>query len=161
MRVYLMRHGPAIDRESPSCPPDPERPLSSAGAKKTRAVIEGLRRLDLAPDLLLSSPYVRAWQTADLVRKALGTGEISASEALLPLAQPDLLLAELRRRKPTVAFCVGHLPHLDLALAAMLAAPQELTSLKKAGVACVELPARGSGLLLWLATPSMLRLLGD
>ena len=59
MRIVLLRHGIAIDRDHPDCPPDPERFLTSEGQQRTRRAVKGLRRLDVRPDLVLSSPWTR------------------------------------------------------------------------------------------------------
>ena len=67
MRLYLMRHGIAIDREDVDCPPEPERYLTPKGIQRTRAAARGLRDLRIKPASLLSSPYVRAVQTGEIV----------------------------------------------------------------------------------------------
>ena len=64
MEIYVVRHGIAIDREDPKCPPDPERYLTEEGIEKTKRVAAAVAALSATPDLLLSSPYVRATQTA-------------------------------------------------------------------------------------------------
>ncbi len=72
MRLYLMRHGIAIDREDPDCPPDPERYLTPKGIQRTRAAARGLRALRVKPTALLTSPFVRAVQTGEIVCEVLG-----------------------------------------------------------------------------------------
>ena len=67
MRLYLMRHGIAIDREDPDCPSDPERYLTPKGIQRTRAAARGLRALRVKPTALLTSPFVRAVQTGEVV----------------------------------------------------------------------------------------------
>jgi phosphohistidine phosphatase SixA len=118
-----------------------------------------LRRLGVAPALVLTSAYVRAQQTAEIAGNTLGLGKdgLRETDALVPDADPDRLLVELRSTKAEDVLCVGHLPQLDLALAALLRLPAAITSLKKAGVACVDWNGRGRGTLLWLATPKLLR----
>ncbi len=162
MRVYLMRHGAAVDRENPACPPDAERPLTDEGKARSRQAAEGLRLLGVAPELVLTSAYVRARQTAEIACEVLGLGKdrLRETDALIPGADPQGLLAELRRSKAQEALCVGHLPHLDRALAALLDLTAPVTSLKKSGVACLDWSGRGRGILLWLATPKLLRKLG-
>ncbi|MEO8635302.1 MAG: histidine phosphatase family protein [Gemmatimonadales bacterium] len=72
MRLLLIRHADAGDRDDTLWPDDTERPLSERGRKRQARVAKRLRRQDLVPDLLLSSPWLRAWQTsgltADIVR---------------------------------------------------------------------------------------------
>ena len=71
MEIYVVRHGIAIDREDPKCPPDPERYLTEEGIEKTKRVAAAVAALTASPDLLLSSPYVRAMQTAEIFAAAL------------------------------------------------------------------------------------------
>src|ERR1700682_4369119 len=71
MQLYIVRHGIAIDREDPKCPPDPERYLTEEGIEKTKQVAKGVAALGVAADLFLTSPYVRAAQTAQIFASAL------------------------------------------------------------------------------------------
>ena len=70
MEIYVVRHGIAIDREDPKCPPDPERYLTEEGIEKTKRVAAAVAALSSTPDVLLSSPYVRATQTAEIFAAA-------------------------------------------------------------------------------------------
>src|SRR5437870_13101791 len=90
MQLYIVRHGIAIDREDPKCPPDPERHLSEEGVEKTKAVAKGLASLRVAPGLFVPSPYTRAVQTAEIFGDALDYSKqkIRRSELLLPGAHP-------------------------------------------------------------------------
>ena len=162
MRLYLMRHGIAVDREDPDCPPDAERPLTPDGAKRTRDAAQGLKWLDIAPDWVLTSPYVRAKQTAGIVLDVLRSAHLrpTPTDALLPEADPSLLRKALKSEAGASVLAVGHLPHLDLAIAHLLDAPHGVTELKKAGVVCLELPADGPGTILWALPPKLLRRLG-
>ncbi len=162
MRLYIVRHGIAIDRDDPKCPADPDRYLTDEGVQKTRKAAEGLAALGADPDLLLSSPYVRAWQTAEIFAAALGysNGKIRKTDHLLPGAQPAALFRELAKEKNARSvFLFGHAPNVDDVLAAALGVNHHITSMKKAGVALLELkqvsPATGE--LLWLAPPKLLK----
>jgi len=158
MRVYLMRHGPAVDRNDPDCPPDPDRPLTAQGVHRTRLAALGLVHLGIAPTVVLVSPYVRARETAELVLVAfnLNRRALVVTDALLPDARPQRVPALVRGRRSPEVLCVGHLPHLDLAIAHLVGVQEAITFLKKAGVACVDLPPRGSGTLVWLLTGKQL-----
>ena len=162
MELYIVRHGMAIDREDPQCPADPERYLTEEGFAKTKQVAKGVFALGATPDLLLSSPYVRAMQTAELFADALGYSKqkIRKTEALLPGNDPLGLFRELAREKQASSvFCFGHAPQLDEVIAYALGSKHVVTALKKAGVALVELRrvSPPSGTLAWLGTPKMLR----
>ena len=71
MRLYLMRHGIAIDREDPDCPTEEERYLTSKGIDRTRSAAHGLAELKVKPAVLLTSPLVRAVQTGEIVCEVL------------------------------------------------------------------------------------------
>ena len=164
MRLYLMRHGPAIDREDPDCPPDPERYLTPKGVERTRAAAQGLLELNVKPTALFTSPYVRAVQTGEIVCEALDLDpkNLHATDALKSEAKPQRLADELSKIKANEIICFGHAPQLDefIAYAALTGVP--FTSLRKAGVACLEMESFSAprAALVWLLTPKALRKLG-
>ncbi|OLD22032.1 MAG: phosphohistidine phosphatase SixA [Acidobacteria bacterium 13_1_40CM_3_56_11] len=115
MQLYIVRHGIAIDREDPKCPPDPERYLTEEGVEKTKQVAKGLAALGVTGDLFLTSPYVRAAQTAEIFASALeyAKQKIRRTDLLLPGAEPSQLFRELAKEKQASAvFLVGHAPQL-------------------------------------------------
>lgn len=162
MEIYVVRHGIAIDREDPKCPPDPERYLTEEGVEKTKRVAAGVAALCATADVLLSSPYVRAMQTAEIFATALDypKQKIRQTDLLLPGAEPTLLFRELAKDKHhSTLFIFGHAPQLDDVIATALGSKHHMTSLKKAGVALLELKriSPPNGQLVWLATPKLLR----
>jgi phosphohistidine phosphatase len=162
MQLYIVRHGIAIDREDPKCPPEAERYLTEEGIERTRQVAKGIASLGAHADLMVSSPLVRATQTAVIFAKALDYPEdkIRHTESLLPGAEPAALLRELAREKnASSVFCFGHAPHVDGLLAAAVGAHRHITAMKKAGVAFVELKriSPPNGQLVWLVTPKLFR----
>lgn len=165
MLVYLVRHGIAVDREDPDCPPDAERPLTKKGAQKARQVLSGLLEMGAKPAAILSSPLVRAWQTAEIAATVFrfSKEKIRRTDALLPEAEPAGLLKELARLNAEEVLCTGHAPHLDEFLALATGHRSSFTALKKAGVACLEFesPAPGRAVLYALYPPRTLRALGD
>lgn len=165
MRVILLRHGIATDRDDPACPPDPERPLTPEGRARTEAAVLGLRAIGVRPGAVLTSPYVRAAQTAAIASRVLDAPAPEPRDELLPAAPPSRLAELLRRRTEDEILCAGHEPHLGLALAVLVAGdaePDLALGLKKAGAACVETGRAGvaGGELLWLLPPKLLRRLG-
>jgi phosphohistidine phosphatase len=162
MQLYIVRHGIAIDREDPKCPPEAERYLTEEGIERTKQVAKGIAALGAHADLMISSPYVRATQTAAIFAGALDYPEhkIRHTENLLPGSEPAALLRELAREKnASSVFCFGHAPHVDALLAAAAGAQRHITSMKKAGVAFVELKrvSPPNGQLVWLVTPKLFR----
>ena len=162
MLLYIVRHGIAIDREDPKCPSDPERYLTPEGHTRTKEVARSMAALIDTPKVLISSPYVRAIQTAEIFAEALQFSKvkIEKSELLLPGAETSEFLRELARKKSVESvMCFGHAPQLDELISAALGAKKDLTELKKAGVACIELSRvyPGAGKLQWLITPRTVR----
>ena len=162
MQLYIVRHGIAIDREDPKCPAEAERYLTEEGVEKTRQVAKGIAALGIHADLMVSSPYVRAMQTAAIFAAALDypKSKIRSTDSLLPGAEPAAILRELAREKnASSVFCFGHAPHVDGLLAGALGAPHHITSMKKAGVALVELKRLSppNGQVVWLLTPKLIR----
>jgi phosphohistidine phosphatase len=162
MQLYIVRHGIAINREDSKCPAEAERYLTQEGIDKTKQVAKGVAALGATAELLISSPYVRAMQTAEIFAAALKypKTKIRQSQALLPGSEGSVLFRELAKEKQASSvFVFGHAPHLDEVIATALGSKQHITSLKKAGVALVELKrlTPPSATLVWLATPKMLR----
>lgn len=162
MQLYIVRHGIAIDREDPKCPPEAERYLTEEGIERTKQVAEAIAGLGIHADLMISSPYVRAMQTAAVFASELeySKQKIRRTDSLLPGAEPGAFLRELAREKDaSTVFCFGHAPHVDGLLAAAVGASRHITSMKKAGVALVELKRLSppNGQLVWLVTPKLLR----
>lgn len=160
MLLYLIRHGIAVDRADPKSPPEAERPLTAKGVQKTRAAALGFEELGAKPDVFISSPYVRAVQTAEIFAEALGfsPGKIRMSDALKPAANPAEILKEIQRIRAKEIACFGHAPHMDLAIAQLSSARGVFTELKKAGAVCFEHSApHGRWTLRWLVSPKILR----
>lgn len=165
MQIYVVRHGIAIDREDPKCPSEPERYLTEEGIEKTKQIAKGLAELGASPDHMLSSPYVRAMQTAEIFAHYLDYSKqkIGRTDLLLPGAEPAMLFRELAKDKQSsTVFLFGHAPQLDDVIASALGSKHHVTELKKAGVALVELKrvSPPNGQIVWLSTPKILRRMG-
>ena len=165
MRLYLMRHGVSVERDDPDCPSESERYLTPKGIDRTHEAAQGLAKMGIAPAILLTSPYVRAVQTGEIVCEVLGLDpkNLHATDALKPEATPARVAEELARLPFDEAICFGHAPHLDDFIAYALGTSAPITTLKKAGVACLDLQTISppSGQLRWLLTPKFLRTLGS
>lgn len=163
IRLYLMRHALAVERGAPGFADDARRPLTDEGKQQARKVAKGLRRLEAAFDMLLTSPYLRATQTAEQVIAVFGEN-LPRQEltALRPQATPkdtSKVLVRFASRKRLLL--IGHEPHLSAWLGEMIGGESGARCLmKKAGVACVEVdrlpPGPGQGTLRWLMTPKQL-----
>lgn len=163
MRLVIVRHADAGDREEFAATgrPDSERPLSDKGRSQMRGVVKAVRSLVPACRLVVTSPYVRAAQTAELLAGAWPDAAVEATDALEPGARPEQL-AELlagKGRHQAVAV-VGHEPDLGvLATWCMTGHDESRMVFKKAGACLLEFErgvTRGGGDLLWLMTARQL-----
>ena len=115
MQLLVIRHAIAEDQEdfARSGRDDSERPLTDEGRDKMRRAITGLRRIVSRIDLLASSPYTRARQTAELVAEGYGIDEIKTVEALVPDGALQDVQSWLQRKSSVkVVAIVGHEPQL-------------------------------------------------
>lgn len=135
MRVYLIRHGHAVDAEGPLA--DEQRYLTKKGRKTVREVGRVLQEAVGELDAVLTSPLVRAVQTAELIAERLDfLGIIEALPALVPGVPPRIAAAELTSRGSAVAV-VGHEPGISM-LCAYLAGRPSFPPLQKAQVVLIE-----------------------
>lgn len=164
VRLYLVRHAIAEER-GPAWPDDTQRPLTRQGRAGMRRAVRGLRDLGVELDVVVTSPLVRARQTADIVVRGLEPTPVLVESSSLAPGQPHsavLRALEPYRRGRAVAL-VGHEPDLGILAAFLLGASQPV-AFKKGGVCCLEcstLPPDGNVRLLWHATPRMLRRMGE
>jgi phosphohistidine phosphatase len=163
MILYLVRHGIAVDRTDPKCPPEAERPLTARGVQKTRSAALGLRAMGAKPDVIITSPFVRAAQTAEIFAEALGfaVDKVRVTDHLKPAANPAEIIKEITHLRAKEVACFGHAPQLDLTIAQLAGARAPFTQLKKSGAACLEQAGHGAWSLLWILTPKVLRDLGE
>jgi phosphohistidine phosphatase len=162
LAVYLIRHGIAADLSPDGS--DEERPLTATGIDELRGETVGLDRLKVRLGLILTSPLVRARQTAEVLAAHLpGEPAVLLAPSLAPAGDPADAIVELRKHKDLDAIgLVGHEPGIG-ELAARLLGARVPVAFKKGGVCRIDLegPAReGGGTLRWLATPKMLLLMG-
>jgi phosphohistidine phosphatase len=135
--LLLLRHGIAEERAPGR--PDVQRALTAAGRQRTAAVLDRLLQLNLHCQMLLSSPLLRARQTAELAVAAGLAQQLQLAEGLAPEGDPWPLLrwpAGVHRLA-----LVGHEPDLGNLAAALIGAPPSALVLKKAGIALLEISA--------------------
>ena len=111
--VIVLRHAIAFERDRRRWPDDALRPLTPAGKRRFRKAAQGLRNWMPRVDAVLSSPLVRARQTANLLSEVSGWPAASECSALVPGTPPTKLLAYLRTMRGGCIAVVGHEPHLS------------------------------------------------
>ena len=160
--LYLVRHAIAAQRGD-KWPDDTKRPLTHKGRARMRGVVDGLQQLGVKLDLVLTSPLVRARQTADLLVEGLDSSpDLEVTDALVPDRRPTDIAAVVGQHVGCGAIAlVGHEPGMG-ELAAWLISAKEPLEFRKGGVCLIEvpvLPPARNGHLIWFATPKMLRAL--
>ena len=158
MEIYLLRHGIADDVRPGLT--DPERALTSDGREKLRRVMKRVGKAGVEPSLILSSPYRRALETADVAAEILKyTGKIVRTRALTPDASPVETWQEIRGRKDEAAILLAsHEPLMSRLLAFLLDSPALRVDMKKAALVRVDCESFGpepKGVLKWMLTPGL------
>jgi phosphohistidine phosphatase len=152
--IWLLRHAAAEDRSGSGR--DADRALTSDGRNRAREVARGLAALEPGIERVVTSPYVRARQTAEPAAAALGLGrEISESRALEPERDPEEILRELAA-DPRDVLLVGHQPHLGALLGLLVGGKGVEIPMKKASIARIELTGRWAGTLKAYLPPRVL-----
>ena len=161
-KLYLIRHGIAADRLDGQ--KDEERGLTEEGAGKTKQVAKKLRELEIGFDLILTSPLLRARQTAEILRSAGLSGKIEESGYLAPDGDISSWLLILERwcdgGGRSLAL-VGHQPDLgNWAEILVWGEARQGLVLKKAGIIGLLLPETGTAAgrcsMFWLSSPKLL-----
>ncbi|MDA0270681.1 MAG: histidine phosphatase family protein [Chloroflexi bacterium] len=163
MQLLIVRHAPAEDRGA-AWPDDALRPLTARGIERFRAAARGLATLVPPPVAILSSPYVRTWQTAEI---------LAAEATWLPPTRCDALgsggdltgvLAAVEEVTTAgLVVIVGHAPDVGMLASLLLTGDPEAAPFewKKGTAGLLDLPAgvHGPGTLQWLLPPKALRAL--
>jgi phosphohistidine phosphatase len=155
MELYLLRHG--IAENGGSGRPDSERALTSEGKDKLRRV---LKLADVEPTLIVSSPYKRAVETAEVAAEVLGyKGRLLQTRALVPEGSPQSVWDELRTHKSEQSVLLaGHEPLMSALVAFLLNSPALEVDMKKAALVridCERMGAEPRGILKWMLTPGV------
>lgn len=166
MNLYLLRHGLAAELGTRGLSKDADRPLTPEGKQKLRKIAGAMEAMGLAFDLIVSSPYVRARETAESVRAACKVRvELELSEALAPGGSTRELISLLNRRKPPPenVLLVGHEPYLSGLVSLLVAGDPSLSILMKKGGLCkLSIDSLRHGrcaVLEWLLAPKQMALM--
>jgi len=166
MNLFILRHGLAIEPGSAGFAHDSERPLIPKGERKLRRIADALAEMEVSFDWILSSPYLRARQTAEIVAESLNLRKkVELCEHLAPAGSVKKLIELIEHRKPVPGdvLLVGHEPYLSGLISLLLAGNSDLQIvMKKAGLCKLtieELEAGQCAALDWLLTPKQLCLM--
>ena len=164
MNLFLLRHGLAVEPGTPGYEEDSARPLTQKGRSALREQCAALRRLKLEFDLILSSPLVRARETAEIVAAELKLKKyLQCSDTLKPGSDPHQLVSAVHyiRPAPENVLLVGHEPHLSELISLFVTGKTEGGfALKKGGLAKLEVEKLRAGqcaTLSWLLTPKLMQ----
>ncbi len=162
--LYFLRHAIALERGAESIS-DEARPLTEEGREKMILAVRGMRRLGVEFEALLSSPLLRAVQTAELVKHYLPfKGPVEIEEELEPNGTLRAMLRKLASRKEQSFLLVGHEPMLGSWIRSLLDCGRGSSLQLKKGSLChlvLDRPEPGSTTeLIALLPPKALRLMG-
>ena len=168
MNLYLMRHGIAVETDDAAVSHDHQRPLTPKGSKRLRRAARGLRQLHISFDGILTSPVLRARQTAEIVAAALGLESgLEEISGLAPESAVEQLLFGLERYQDRKhLLMIGHEPLLSKTISSLLCGSRGhglQIDLRKGSLCRIEidgLPPSSPGILHWHLAPKQLRLLG-
>ena len=162
MKIYLIRHSNTVDPGTPGYEDDSLRPLTEKGRGKMKDIAYALKAMDVQPDLIVSSPYIRARETAEIVAKVLKyKQELTFSDTLVPTGNADQIIGEINEKYSVDEIVlVGHEPCLSGLIGTLTAGNPDLAiNLRKGGICCLsadDLRIERKAVLEWLLTPKIL-----
>jgi phosphohistidine phosphatase len=159
MEVYLLRHGIADD-DSPTGR-DSDRQLTAEGRRKLKDVLKTIAAAGVSPSVIVSSPYLRALQTAEIAREILGCPEeVHRSDALVPESDPQQVWQEIRNsyKGSDSILLASHEPLMSRCAGFLLGYPDLLVDFKKGAIVRIDIEQFGMqprGLLRWMLVPKL------
>ena len=162
MNLYIVRHAIAIQRGTPGYEDDSARPLTGAGSKKMKKIAKGLESQGIELDVILTSPYVRARDTAKILAKRFNRmDQVFFSDNLIPPGNFESLVLEIREKYDVANIAlVGHEPMLSSLVSWLIKGDMDAkVVMKKGGVAYLSsdsLYQDGRATLEWLLTPALM-----
>jgi phosphohistidine phosphatase len=158
MELYILRHGEADPRESGI--PDRTRKLVAKGKREVKAVVKAALKANLRPDLILTSPLLRAKETAAIAAGLCKCERVLETRGLLPGASPEIVWKEIcALRHIGEVLLAGHEPHMGRLVAFLLEAPV-VADFKKGAMVRISTPAKPGpprGVLKWMLTPRLVK----
>lgn len=164
MNLYILRHGLAIERGTPGYKKDSDRPLTAKGKRRMWQIAEAMEAMELNFDIVLSSPYLRTKQTAEIVAETFELRKkLALTKALTPDGNPKMLVEQINRLKVKDVLLVGHEPYLSQFVGLLISGNTNFAmDFKKGGFCKLEVEALRCGrcaTLAWLLTPRQMALM--
>lgn len=158
MDFYLIRHAEAHPLGEGGVVEDADRPLTSKGLAQCKPLATALLRQGVQFDQVVTSPFLRARQTAEALLQhwPAPSPPLHLAELLVPGHKPRKRTRYLRGMDGHSLALVGHMPDLAVYAAWLIGSKKAQIDIAKAGVACVRFeakPGKGQGVLSWLVTP--------
>jgi phosphohistidine phosphatase len=158
MELYLLRHGIAEDHAATGR--DPDRALTEEGRNKLRRVMKRAAVAGVSPALIISSPYKRAVETAEIAASELDyKGKILRVGSLTPDSSPPSVWSEIREHRDEASILLaGHEPLFSATVAFLLDSTHQMVDFRKAALMRIDIQAFGSspqGVLQWMLTPKL------
>ncbi len=158
MEIYLLRHGIAEDHAAPGR--DADRRLTEEGRAKLRRVLERAHEAGVSPSLILSSPYRRALETAEIAARELGyEGKIVRTAALIPDSSPQQVWDAIREhRNQSAVLAAGHEPLFSATVAYLLGSTRAMVHFRKGALVRIDVETSGpapAGVLEWMLTAKL------
>ncbi len=161
MDLYFLRHGIAVERGTPGYKDDASRPLTPKGRKQLKKITGAMRRMELEFDLILSSPCLRARETAELVSGKKQKKRLAFSDSLKPGGSGKNLVHQLGKLDHEKILLVGHEPDLSRLISLLIAGEESISiDFKKSGLCKLEIVKLRYGrcaTLAWLLTPGQMK----
>jgi phosphohistidine phosphatase len=163
MKIYILRHAIAVDRGTAAFVDD-DRPLTVEGKEKMSKAAKGMASLITEIDLILTSPLIRAHDTARIAARALRAEQkVQICKELSSGGSVKNLMTYLSKfRGLNNIMLVGHQPDLGFIASLLLGSESSIIQFKKGSLCCIEvstLPPRSKGTLIWHLQPKHLRAL--
>lgn len=161
MRIFIVRHAAAEDRDDRKYPDDGLRPLTAAGRKQFKRLLKKLAADEFLPQVLATSPLLRCRQTAEIIADEIAhcpaPEEVSQ---LAPGSDLDALIAWTRQRPASHVAWVGHAPDVEELTAALIGGRRAAIHFGKGTIAAIDFDddqplAVGQGELRWLASTKL------
>jgi len=158
MELYLLRHG--IAEEQAASGRDADRRLTDEGRNKLRRVLERAYSAGVRPSLILTSPYRRALETAEIAARELSyEGKLIRNPALIPDASPqDVWEAVRDNRHESAVLLAGHEPLFSATVAYLLGSTREMVHFRKGALIRIDVQSFGAapaGVLKWMLTAKL------